>query len=80
MLSTLREAPKEPVEQADITRARGSAFDLEGSKPPVRRSRAHYRSVGKPENYRCEFHPGPHKFDAKMQKSALKWLKQWLQG
>lgn len=55
-------------------------YTLDGMKESDRRIRAHYRSVGKPERYRCEFHPGPHKFDAKMQNSALKWLKKWLQA
>lgn len=53
-------------------------YTLDGMKESDRRIRAHYRSAGKPQNYKCEFHPGPHKFDLKMQTSAFNWLTKWL--
>ena len=33
-----------------------------------------YEKAGSPENYRCEFYPGPHKMDIEMQKSAFNWV------
>jgi len=33
-----------------------------------------YQKAGAPENYKCTFYPGGHKFDAAMQKDAFAWL------
>lgn len=33
-----------------------------------------YRKAGAPENYRCSFYPGVHKFDTAMQADAFAWL------
>lgn len=30
------------------------------------------------ERYRCNFHPGPHKFDRAMQREAFDWFDRWL--
>ncbi len=30
------------------------------------------------DHYRCTFHPGPHKFDEKMQAEAFDWFDRWL--
>jgi hypothetical protein len=38
------------------------------------------RKAGAPENYRCSFHPGPHKFDRAMQEEAFDWLDGWLKA
>jgi len=40
--------------------------------------RAVYKKAGAPEKYRCNFHPGPHKFDRKMQGEAFGWFDRWL--
>jgi dienelactone hydrolase len=37
-----------------------------------------YAKAGASERYRCEFYPGPHKFDAQMQAAAFDWLDEWL--
>ncbi len=37
-----------------------------------------YAKAGAPENYKASFYPGPHKFDAEMQKEAFDWFDQWL--
>jgi dienelactone hydrolase len=37
-----------------------------------------YNKSGAPDNYRCSFYPGLHKFDANMQDEAFKWFDQWL--
>jgi dienelactone hydrolase len=37
-----------------------------------------FEKAGSGSNYRCSFHPGPHKFDAKMQKEAFDWFDKWL--
>lgn len=33
-----------------------------------------YTKAGAPENYRCKFYSGPHKFDREMQEDAFVWL------
>lgn len=37
-----------------------------------------YGKAGASENYRCSFHPGPHKFDKSMQEEAFAWFDKWL--
>jgi dienelactone hydrolase len=39
-----------------------------------------YRKAGAAEKYKTSFHPGVHKFDAKMQKEAFEWFDRWLKG
>ncbi len=37
-----------------------------------------YKKAGADKNYKCSFHPGPHKFDKKMQDEAFDWFDKWL--
>ncbi len=37
-----------------------------------------YRKAGASDKYRCSYYPGPHKFDAAMQKEAFEWFDKWL--
>lgn len=37
-----------------------------------------YEKAGAAGNYKCSFHPGPHKFDAAMQTEAFAWFDRWL--
>ncbi len=37
-----------------------------------------YAKAGATDQYRCEFYPGGHKFDAQMQAAAFDWLDGWL--
>jgi len=37
-----------------------------------------YEKAGAADRYRCSFYPGPHKFDAAMQKEAFAWFDRWL--
>ena len=39
-----------------------------------------YKKAGAEKNYKCSFHPGPHKFDKKMQVEAFDWFDQWLKA
>jgi dienelactone hydrolase len=39
-----------------------------------------YKKAGAESHYRCSFHPGPHKFDKKMQTEAFGWFDQWLKA
>ncbi len=39
-----------------------------------------YRKAGAADRYRCSFYPGPHKFDAEMQKEAFDWFDRWLKS
>ena len=50
--------------------------------PEMRRADAILREVyvkaGAESNYRCTFHPGPHKFDRRMQSEAFDWFDRWI--
>ena len=37
-----------------------------------------YEKAGRADHYKCSFHPGPHKFDKKMQDEAFDWFDKWL--
>ena len=37
-----------------------------------------YKKAEAMDKYRCSFYPGPHKFDAAMQKEAFNWFDKWL--
>lgn len=37
-----------------------------------------YRKAGAADRYKCGFYPGPHKFDADMQRDAFAWFDRWL--
>jgi dienelactone hydrolase len=37
-----------------------------------------YKKANATNRYRCSFHPGPHKFDSKMQSEAFDWFDRWL--
>jgi len=39
-----------------------------------------YKKANATDKYKCSFHPGPHKFDSKMQTEAFDWFDQWLKG
>lgn len=39
-----------------------------------------YKKAGAEGRYKASFHPGPHKFDKKMQAEAFAWFDQWLKG
>ncbi len=39
-----------------------------------------FEKAGAGDKYRCSFHPGPHKFDARMQNEAFDWFDKWLKG
>ncbi len=50
--------------------------------PEMRRAddilREVYQKAGAGDRYICTFHPGPHKFDLKMQAEAFDWFDRWL--
>ncbi len=37
-----------------------------------------FHKAGADDKYACSFHPGPHKFDQKMQAEAFDWFDKWL--
>jgi dienelactone hydrolase len=39
-----------------------------------------YKNAEAESHYRASFHPGPHKFDKKMQMEAFDWFDQWLKS
>jgi dienelactone hydrolase len=39
-----------------------------------------YKKANAQNSYKCSFHPGPHKFDKKMQAEAFDWFDQWLKA
>jgi dienelactone hydrolase len=40
--------------------------------------RAVFEKANASDKYQCNFHPGPHKFDRKMQGEAFDWFDKWL--
>ncbi len=49
-------------------------FSLEGMRAADARIAAHYAGVGARAAYAGEFYPGPHRFDAPMQRAAFAWM------
>jgi dienelactone hydrolase len=49
-------------------------FTIAGMHAADGRIRDHYQSVGAPQAYSSVFYPGPHRFDAAMQRDAFTWL------
>ncbi len=39
-----------------------------------------YKKANAGDHYKCSYYPGPHKFDAKMQREAFEWFDRWLKG
>lgn len=39
-----------------------------------------YHKAGAQNHYQCNYYPGPHKFDKKMQQDAFAWFDRWLKG
>jgi dienelactone hydrolase len=39
-----------------------------------------FEKAGAPDRYKASFYPGPHKFDADMQKEAFDWFDRWLKA
>ena len=39
-----------------------------------------YSKAGAQDRYKCNYYPGPHKFDKKMQGDAFAWFDRWLKG
>ena len=39
-----------------------------------------YAKAGATDRYKCNYYPGPHKFDKKMQADAFNWFDKWLKG
>jgi hypothetical protein len=37
-----------------------------------------FKKAGAEDKFKCSYHPGPHKFDEKMQVEAFNWFDQWL--
>ena len=39
-----------------------------------------FAKAGAADRYRCNFYPGPHKFDREMQAEAWAWFDRWLKA
>lgn len=39
-----------------------------------------YKKAGAEDRFKCSYYPGPHKFDARMQREAFDWFDKWLKG
>jgi hypothetical protein len=39
-----------------------------------------FSKAGASDRYKCNFYPGPHKFDTQMQVDAFAWFDKWLKG
>ncbi len=53
-------------------------FTLSEMKEADKMLREVYDKAKAGDKYKCSFHPGPHKFDANMQKEAFDWFDRWL--
>lgn len=53
-------------------------FTLDEMKQADKILRDVYEKAGAGNNYKCSYYPGPHKFDAGMQKEAFEWFDKWL--
>jgi dienelactone hydrolase len=51
-------------------------FSAEGMTAADKQLREAFAHTPRPENYRGELYPGPHKFDLPMQEAAFAWLKK----
>jgi hypothetical protein len=49
-------------------------FSPEGMTQADAHLRAAFKQSKFSDHYRAEFYPGPHKFDASMQKAAIFWM------
>jgi dienelactone hydrolase len=55
-------------------------FTLSEMKASDKILAAVYKKAGAEKNYKCSFHPGPHKFDKNMQDEAFDWFDKWLKA
>jgi dienelactone hydrolase len=55
-------------------------FTLDEMKDADRILNEVYKKAGADESYKCSFHPGPHKFDIRMQQEAFEWFGRWLKA
>jgi dienelactone hydrolase len=55
-------------------------YTLEGMKEADKILADVYKKAGAEDKYKCSFYPGPHKFDATMQKEAFDWFDKWLKA
>lgn len=53
-------------------------YTLKGQQDADARLRAVYAKMGAAERYTGSFYPGPHKFDAPMQREAFAFFRRWL--
>lgn len=53
-------------------------FSLSEMKKAEETLKAVYAKAGAAGNFKCSFHPGPHKFDRPMQTEAFEWFERWL--
>lgn len=53
-------------------------YTMEGMKQAERILKEVYTKAGAEGNFKCNYYPGPHKFDKKMQADAFDWFDKWL--
>ena len=70
-------APKPSLVLNDIE---DGLFTMPEMKEAERILREVYKKAGAEDKFQCTFHPGPHKFDKKMQSEAFDWFDKWLKA
>ncbi|MEJ7767981.1 MAG: hypothetical protein WKF89_09230 [Chitinophagaceae bacterium] len=55
-------------------------FTLSEMKKAEQMLKEVYSKAGAADKFSCSYHPGPHKFDAKMQEEAFNWFDKWLKA
>ncbi len=69
-----------PLPTLVLNNTEDDLFTLEEMKEADRILREVYHKANADDNYKCSFHPGPHKFDLAMQKEAFAWFDRWLKA
>lgn len=67
-----------PLPSLVLNNTEDQLFTLSEMKRADTITREVYAKAGAPDNYRCSFHAGLHKFDAKMQQEAFDWFDKHL--
>jgi dienelactone hydrolase len=69
-----------PLPSLVLSNSEDQLFTLSEMKRSDEILRAIYQKAGAADKYKTSFHPGTHKFDAKMQREAFEWFDRWLKG
>lgn len=67
-----------PAPRMVLNNIQDGLFNIDEMKRAEGMLKEVYQKAGVPDHFTCEFYPGIHKFDLKMQTSAFTWMDKWL--